>query len=62
MLIPPVTTFGVCSLICLFHKVLIDFLLTVKAETLIFLSGRGSAISSATEGKSGLIYHLVKSK
>ena len=32
-----------------FHtlQVLLDFLLTVKAATLIFISGRGSAISSA---------------
>ena len=30
--------------------VLLDFLLTVKAATLIFISGRGSAISSAKEG------------
>ena len=34
---------------------------TVKAATLIFISGRGSAISSAKEGKSGYIYNLVKS-
>ena len=34
--------------------ILIDFSLTVKAATLIFISGRGSAISSAEEGKSGL--------
>ena len=27
------------------HRVLIDFSLTVKAATLIFISGRGSAIS-----------------
>ena len=40
--------------------VLIDFSLTVKAATLIFISGRGSAISSAKEGKSGFIYNLVK--
>ena len=40
--------------------VLIDFLLTVKAATLIFISGRGLAISSAKEGKSGFIYNLVK--
>ena len=39
----------------------IDFSLTVKAATLIFISGRGSAISSAKEGKSGFIYNLVKS-
>ena len=31
--------------------VLIDFSLTEKAATLIFISGRGSAISSAKEGK-----------
>ena len=40
---------------------LIDFLLTVKAATLIFKSGCGLAISSAKEGKSGFIYNLVKS-
>ena len=40
--------------------VLLDFLLTVKAATLIFISGRGSAISSAKEGKSCFIYNLVK--
>ena len=34
--------------------VLIGILLTVKAATLIFISGRGSAMSSAYEGKSGL--------
>ena len=37
-----------------------DFSLTVKAATLIYLSGRGSAISSAKEGKSGSIYNLAK--
>ena len=42
-------------------SVLLDFSLTVKAATLIFISGRGSAISSAKEGKSGFIYNLVKS-
>ena len=41
--------------------VLLDFSLTVKAATLIFISGYGSAISSAKEGKSGFIYNLVKS-
>ena len=41
--------------------VLLDFPLTVKAATLIFISGCGSAISFAKEGKSGLIYKLVKS-
>ena len=42
------------------YKVLWDFLGTVKTVTLIFISGRGSAISSAKEGKSGYIYNLVK--
>ena len=42
-------------------KILLDFWLIVKAETLIFISGRGSAISSAKEGKSDFIYNLVKS-
>ena len=42
-------------------QVLLDFSLTVKAPTLIFISGRGSAISSAKEGKSGFIYNLVNS-
>ena len=41
--------------------ILIDFSLTVKVATLIFISGLGLAISSAEEGKSGLIYNLVKS-
>ena len=44
----------------LLTKVLIDFPLTVKAVTLIFISWRGSAISFAKEGKSGFIYDLVK--
>ena len=43
------------------YIVLLDFSLTVKASTLIFISGCGSAISSAKEGKSGFIYNLVKS-
>ena len=43
-------------------SVLLDFSLTVKAATLIFISGCGSAISSAKEGKSGFIYNLVKSE
>ena len=38
-------------------NILLDFSLTVKAATLIFISGRGSAISSAKEGKSGFIYN-----
>ena len=33
-----------------------DFLLTVKAVTLIFISGRGSTFSSAKQEKSGSIY------
>ena len=53
------------SLVCysptLSLYLLIDFSLTVKAATLIFISGRGSAISSAKEGKSGFIHNLVKS-
>ena len=44
------------------HHILLHFSLTVKAATLIFISGCGSAISSAKEGKSGFIYNLVKSK
>ena len=40
--------------------VLIDFSLTVKAATLIFISGRSLAISSAKQGESGSIYNLVK--
>ena len=36
--------------------ILLDFSLTVKAATLIFISGCGSAISSAKYGKSGFIY------
>ena len=39
---------------------LIGVSLTVKAATLIFISGRGSVISSAKQGKSGSIYNLVK--
>ena len=41
--------------------VLLDFSLYVKAAFLIFISGCGSAISSAKEGKSGFNYNLVKS-
>ena len=37
--------------------VIIDFSLTVKAAPLIFISGRGWAISSAKEGNSGFIYN-----
>ena len=42
--------------------VLIDFSLTVKATTLILISGRGSAITSAKQGKPGYIFNLVKNK
>ena len=42
------------------QQVFIDFLLSVKAATLIFISGRDSAISSAKQGKTGPIYNLVK--
>ena len=41
-------------------QVLLDISLPVKAATLIFISGCGSPISSAKEGKSGSIYNLVK--
>ena len=40
----------------------IDFSLTVKVVTLIFMSGRGLAFSSAKQGKSGSIHNLVKNK
>ena len=46
---------------CETHKILLDFSLTVKAATLIFISGRDSAISSTKEGESGFVYNLVKS-
>ena len=52
----PLHTFG------MFEMILLDFSLTVKAATLIFISGCGLAISSAKEGKSGFIYNLVKRK
>ena len=40
----------------------LDFSLTVKAATLIFISGRGSVILSAKQGKSGSICNLVNNK
>ena len=46
----------------IYFVVLMDFSLTVKAATLIFISGRGSAISSTKQGKSGSIYNLAKNK
>ena len=45
----------------LYIIILLDFSLTVKAVTLIFIFGCGSAISSAKEGISGFIYNLAKS-
>ena len=39
------------------NLILLDFSLTVKAATLIFISGCGWVISSAKEGKSGFIYN-----
>ena len=59
-LLKSVSTYHI-KIISSFKQVLLDFSLTVKAATLIFISGRGSAISSAKEGKSGFIYNLVKS-
>ena len=50
--------------ILLFVQQYLNYLLVSavgKAATLIFISGRGSAISSAKEGESGFIYNLVKS-
>ena len=44
-----------------FSRILLDLSLTVKAATLINISGRGSAVLSAKERKSGFIYNLVKS-
>ena len=40
----------------------IVLLVTVEAATLMFISWRGSAISSAQQGKLGSIYYLVKNK
>ena len=48
-------------LFCYSVMMLLDFSLSVKAATLIFIFGCDSAISSAKEGKSGFIYNLVKS-
>ena len=51
-----------CPMLCHKNKilsVLIDFSLTVKVATLLFIPGSGSAISSAKQGKSGSIYKLV---
>ena len=43
------------------NRILLDFSLSVKAATLIFISGCGSAISSAKDGELGFIFKLVKS-
>ena len=40
--------------------ILIYFSPIVEAATFIFISGHGSAIPSAKQGKSGYIYNLVK--
>ena len=40
----------------------IDFSLTVKVATLIFISGRSLAILSAKQGKSGSIFNFVKNQ
>ena len=56
--------FSVASILRLRRKMiqlLLDFSLSVKAATYIFISWCGSAISSTKEGKSGFIYNLVKS-
>ena len=45
-------------IVSLSYNVLLEFSPTVKAATLIFISGCGSAISSAKEGKSGFIYKV----
>ena len=42
-------------------RLLLGISITVKAATLIFISGCGLVITSAKEGKSGFIYNLVKS-
>ena len=57
----PTTVLFDCHLCAGTCCILLDFSLTVKAATLIFISGCGLAISSAKEGKSGFIYNLVKS-
>ena len=50
-----------CIGACVFiRSSIIERLLSVKMATLIFISERGSAISSAKQGKSGSIYKLVK--
>ena len=55
---------GFGSLIQVFRRnlVLLDFSLSVKEATLIFIAGCGSAISCAKEEKLGFIYNLVNCK
>ena len=48
------------NMTCNNHRLIIDYKLTLKAATLIFISERGSVISSAKEGKSGFIYNFGK--
>ena len=55
-------TLSVCCVSLFLKYILIDFSLNVKAATLIFISGRGSAISSAKQGKSDSFYNFVKNK
>ena len=43
-------------------EVLLNISLSVKAASLIFISGCGSAISSAKDGKSGFIYNFFLSR
>ena len=43
------------------NQLLLDISFTVKAATLIFISGCGTAIPPAKVEKSGFIYNLVKS-
>ena len=47
------------AIIDLLDQILLDFSLTVKAATLIIISGCGSAISTAKWGKSGFIFSLA---
>ena len=44
------------------NLVLLDFSLSVKEATLIFIAGCDSAISCAKEEKLGFIYNLVNCK
>ena len=59
--LPKARVFEVNSITPHSRLLLLDFSLTVKAATLIFISGCGSAILSAKEGNSGFIYNLVNS-